>query len=357
MIIENTTKLDIPESGKISRKLGVFYNPLMKFNRDISVLLINALGQDLRAADPLAGSGVRAIRFLKECKNVKEVYANDVSKEAVENMTKNAKLNDVKFSISNMDANRFLLESTGFDYIDVDPFGSPNPFLQSAIIRLSRESILAVTATDTAPLSGTYPEACLRKYWAKPMNNYLMHEVGLRILIRKVQLVGAEMEKALVPIFSYSKDHYFRIFFRCEKHKSAVDKVLEQHGYLVHCDSCLDRWVSKDIFSKKCKKNHKIDYAGPLWLGNLWDEKLAERMLKLNKDKETAEFLKIILEESKIQVVGFYDMHAAAKAYKKNSSPMSEVIEKLKKNKVSRTHFNPHSIRSDINLKNFLRVV
>ena len=56
------------------------------------------------------------------------------------------------------------LESAGFDYIEIDPFGSPTDFLESSIVRLSRRGILAVTATDTAPLCGTYPNTCKRKY-------------------------------------------------------------------------------------------------------------------------------------------------------------------------------------------------
>ena len=43
-----------------------------------------------------------------------------------------------------------ILHSKGFDYIDLDPFGSPNIFLDSAVKRLGRNGILAVTATDTA---------------------------------------------------------------------------------------------------------------------------------------------------------------------------------------------------------------
>ena len=44
-----------------------------------------------------------------------------------------------------------------------------------------------------------------------------MHEIGLRILIRRVQLAGSVYDKALIPILSYSKEHYMRVFFKCEK--------------------------------------------------------------------------------------------------------------------------------------------
>jgi len=124
-----------------------------------------------------------------------------------------------KIIIKNQDANLFLLNSTGFDYIDIDPFGTPNPFLDSAVKRISRDGILAVTSTDTAALTGTYPKATLRKYWAYSKKDEMMHETGLRILIRKIQLIAAQYDKALVPIFSYFKDHYYRIFFNSVKGK------------------------------------------------------------------------------------------------------------------------------------------
>ena len=58
-----------------------------------------------------------------------------------------------------------------------------------------------------------------------------MHETGLRILIRKIQLVAAQYDKALTPIFSYSKEHYMRAFLKNEKGKHKVDKILKLHGF------------------------------------------------------------------------------------------------------------------------------
>ncbi|MCH8014668.1 MAG: hypothetical protein IH823_07840 [Candidatus Dadabacteria bacterium] len=162
------------------------------------------------------------------------------------------KINNNKIKIYNKDANLFLLNSNGFDYIDIDPFGSSNSYLEAAIKRISRNGILAVTNTDTAALTGTYPKACVRKYWSMPKRDYMMHETGLRILIRKVQLVAMQYEKALFPIFSYFKDHYFRIFFQCSKGKKLCDEIAEKHGM--------------------------INDAGPLWVGNLWDSRLSNKI-------------------------------------------------------------------------------
>ncbi len=334
---EGKAVIKIKKTGKISKEMPVFYNPVMKSNRDISVLLLNSIDKDnLSIADPLAGSGIRSMRFLLELKKnkIKTISINDYSKDAFKSIKRNLLLNKIKTSekitVKNEDANLFLLNSTGFDYIDVDPFGTPNPYLDSAVKRLAREGILAVTATDTAPLCGTYPTACLRKYWAMPLRNELMHEIGLRILIRKAQLIGAQYEKALTPVFSYYKDHYFRVFLRCEKGKKDVDKVIGQHGM--------------------------FENAGPLWKGELWDDKLVNRMAKRAGDR----FLSIINEESKIKVIGFYDIHKICKRNKIKQLPRKGLlIEEIRKAgyKAAETHFNPNGVRSDITLNDLLSII
>src|SRR3989338_6408444 len=252
MISEGKAILDIKGQSHITRKMPVFYNPLMELNRTVSILLLNAIeDSDIQMAFPLAGSGVRGIRFSKELQKdkIRTLCFNDINPVAVRAIKRNIRINNVKkASVSHMDANLFLLNSKGFDYIDIDPFGSPNDFLDAAVKRLSREGILAVTATDTSALCGTHPKACLRKYWSVPARNDMMHEIGLRFLIRKCQLIGAQYDKALIPIYSYAKEHYMRAFFRCSKGKARVDEILLQHGM--------------------------IGNAGPLWVGNLWEKEL-----------------------------------------------------------------------------------
>jgi len=327
-IEEGSAEIFIPSEGKISKKLPVFYNLVMKLNRDITILLLKQF-PPMNLCDPLAGTGIRAIRFAKELK-YKSITANDINKKAVALIKKNMRHNKVKFEVYNKDANLMILESNGFDFIDLDVFGSPNFMLDSSIKKLSRNGILAVTATDTSALAGTYVNACKRKYFAVPLKNELKHEIGLRILIRKVQLIGAQYEKALLPIFSYSKEHYMRVFFKCEKGKKKVDEILKKHDY--------------------------YEKAGPLWLGQLWDKKLVERMHKNHK----TDFLNIIKDEAKLNVIGFYDIHRLCKRYKIKQIPRFDVlIKKIKKKgyKVSKTHFTPEGLRSNISLDKLLRIM
>jgi tRNA (guanine26-N2/guanine27-N2)-dimethyltransferase len=340
-------------TGKISKELEVFYNPVMKLNRDISVLLLNSIDKEtMQIADILAGSGIRAIRLRKELKKgkIKSIEANDIDKKSFNVMKKNIKLNKAKIILHNKDANEFLLQGNGFDYIDIDPFGSPNAFLNSAIVRLSRNGILAVTATDTSALAGSHELACKRKYWAKPLKNKLMHEIGIRILIRKVQLIGAQFEKALIPIFAHASGHYYRVYFVCRKQKTEVDKLQKQHLYLLFCKSCLNIKKSYHNLDACCKKN--MVWAGPLWTGKLWDSKLAGKMLK-NVDKSNKELIKllsVIEKESKINALGFIDVHRLSGISRKSILPHEMIIKKIKKKgfKAAVTHFNPTGIRTNM---------
>jgi len=363
-IKEGKAIIKVPLEKKVSRKLPVFYNPVMKTNRDISVLLLNSINKkNLNIALPLSASGVRGIRFLLELKKekIKNISFNDININAYKLIKQNLKLNKLKNKVYNKDANEFLLLSKGFDYIDIDPFGDPSDFLDRSIKRLARGSILAVTATDTSCLSGSFPKPCLRKYWSKPLKNEFMHETGLRILIRKIQLIASQFDKALTPLFSYSKDHYLRTFLTCEKGKQKVDELFKEHGYILYCKNCLFRKPVKDILNNSdcpiCKK--KLDYAGPLWLSRLWDTKLTEKICKSNKDKELKDFLNIISKESKIEQISFYNIHELCKKYKISLIPKkSELIKEIKKNnKCSETHFDKMGLRTNTNIKNLIKLI
>lgn len=334
IIKEANARIKISKKKKITSKLLIFYNPVMKFNRDINILLLNSINKNnMQIALPLAGTGVRGIRFLLELKKnkIKNISFNDNNKNFPKIIKTNLRLNKINKAIKifNEDANLFLLKSSGFDYIDIDPFGSPNPFLDSAIKRLARGGILAVTATDTSALCGTYPNACKRKYWAIPLRNEIMHEFGLRILIRKIQLIGSQYDKALLPIFSYYKDHYMRLFLLCEKGKTKVTNILKQHSHFQN--------------------------SGPIWLGKLWDTKLVNKMLKNAKIRDLIKFLAIIKDESKINTVGFYDTHKLSKKIIKKDI----LIKKIKKKgyKAADTHFKGEGIRSDIPKKELIKLV
>jgi tRNA (guanine26-N2/guanine27-N2)-dimethyltransferase len=168
-----------------------------------------------------------------------------------------------------------------------------------------------------------------------------MHEFGIRILIRKVQLIGAQHDKALVPVFCYAKEHYMKIFFRCATGKTRVDEVLKQQETI-------------KIQDKK---------YGPIWTGKLWDSELVEQMMKssekLDVSKETKKLLSSINDEKDIPSIFFHDVHKLSQKKKTGDTPRFEkIIENLRKKGflASRTHFSLTGIRTNATDVEFSKV-
>lgn len=352
-VSEGRVSFFAPVETIVDRAMPVFYNPVMSLNRDIAIALLTAIGKKgMFIADPLAGSGVRSIRFLKELPKgtIKTLYANDSNPKFPALFKKQLKLNGISKKnvvISKNDASAFLLENQGFDYIEIDPFGSPNPFLDAACKRLSRDGILAVTATDTGALAGSFPDACRRKYWAEPLRNELMHEIGVRILIRKCQLVAMQYDKALVPIFSHATDHYDRIYLHSEKSKEYIKRILREHGFIQYCPKCFERAAS-GLNVERCACGTPMRIAGPLWLGVLWNHAVVKKMLPLTSGN-TKKLMETIHGESHLDVIGFVDLHKVCKSLKAIVPKTETVIAALKKKGfvAARTHFCETGIRTN----------
>ncbi len=350
-IQEHSVSLDIDVPVVVNASMDIFYNPIMVSNRNISIALLSALGdKDMKIADVMAGSGIRSLRFLQEIDPaiVSRLVVNDSKLNFAETFSSLCSDNGVKVSelvdsgkvqIRGEDANDCLLYSKGFDYIEIDPFGTPNPFLYAAIARISRSGILAVTATDTAALTGTYSKVTLRKYWAKSLKNYMMHETGLRILIRKIQLLGMQFDKALVPVLSYHKDHYFRIYLRCVKGKETCDEIVREHAYLLWCRNCLNYGCSLSNQRECCAK--KMEFAGPLFVGMLGDPVLLARMVEQKMFAAEQLFLEQLLREVDCPA-GFFQIHQMCRILKIDP-PKLEIV--LSETGGVRTHFDDTGVK------------
>lgn len=344
----------------VSKDLKVFYNPAMELNRDLTIALLSSIpNKDMQIIDLLAGSGVRSIRMIKELPSdkIKYLAINDQSKDAVKSIKKHLKLNglaeDKRIEIFSEDADAFLQDSMGFDYIDIDPFGSPAVFLNMAAKRLSRGGILAVTATDTQSLAGSAPKACRRRYASKPLKNEFMHETALRILAKKVLESATPHKKAFIPIYAYAKDHYYRIFFRCLKGKQKADKLFDNIGFLLSCGKCGFKKTTDSILNKhRCPLcNNNLSWAGPLWTGQLWDMRISKKIAHYfsTENSERSRFTATIAKESEINTFSFYDIHVLCRLHKIPSNKKSkEIIECLERkgHPAAQTHFGGQSIRT-----------
>jgi len=358
--VEGRTTLLVPERGAFGSTTGgkerrppVFYNPRMKLNRDVTCAVVRALQREgeIEFLDLLAGSGAKGIRVAKE--TGARVHLNDASSKAVEAIEKNSGLNGLEgqVTITKKNANLILQEHPrDFDFIDLDPFGPPVPFLENSMMVLRKGGHLGITATDTAPLCGVFPMSCFRKYGAVPLRSEFCHEVGLRILVGHAARAAARYSRAIECIFSHSTDHYFRAYLRVTDGKERAKACLENLGYVYYCRRCLAHSYEKALLpsQKTCECGKDMETAGPLWLGKIKDDSFARAVLEESaylEDRRLTRLLETILRE--IHEPFYYDTHRLAKLDSLNIGPMEDILAGLSNYKVSRTHFNPVAIKTD----------
>ena len=343
---EGLTKIQFPEFDKISSDAPVFYNPHMELNRDISILALQTFqkqeDRNINICDLFGGSGIRGVRYKNEIDGVGHVFINDISETANEYERHNVELNNLKdIEIFQHDASMFLRMHRGeFDVIDIDPFGTPSPFLDSAGYCSRRNSLLCVTATDTSALCGTYKEPCIRKYNAKPYKSEYCHETGIRILAGFVALTLAKYSKSIEVKLSHSTEHYMRLYIEVKKGSKKSDECLKNIGYISHCKHCLYREENKGLATSTpniCPEcGEKLIQAGPLWLGEIQNEEFISKMIveSENKKLNTKEDVLKLLESCRIEAKSpatFYDVHKICKILKISAPKLDLVFGNLEK--------------------------
>lgn len=383
---EGLVKLIVPNPELFKRPNGiyepswapVFYNPRMILNRDLSIVVLNAftnlhLLKGVIALDALAGTGVRGLRYVKEIANVEKSLINDIDPNAYKLMLKNVKINELehKVEVFNKDANILMnelkIEKVKVNIVDIDPFGTPIPFLQSALWLITRNGILGVTATDMAVLTGKHSHALLRKYRVIGFKTDFKKEFAARVLISTIAFRAAEMDKVIIPLFTISTDHYVRVFAMIEKGgRKASEMIKKGIGYILYCTKCGFRKVitytnsEEELICSYCKS--KLSKLGPLWIGNLYDEEMVIKSLNslntftyMQSYNKLIKLFKIVSQEYRINNI-YYSLPEICSKVKLNIPKISSVIKCLKEKgfETSRTHMDSQAIKTNANHKEFI---
>ena len=349
-------------------KAPVFYNPIMELNRDLAILALQAhqklLGREVSVCEPLTGCGLRGVRFAVEVKGVRRVFLNDIKPESARLAVFNAELNNVEdlVKVSNEDANLFLSRHAAprkrFDYVDVDPFGPPVPYMDSAIRALRNGGLLALTATDMAPLCGVHPRACLRKYGGKPLRTEYCHELAVRLLVGCLTMMAAKHAIGVKALFSHSVDHYVRAYATVDYGARRADKSVQQMGYILHCFSCFHRETVSGITSAAkhvCPScGAKLSVAGPLWLGRIADRKFCSLMMReaegrgLRQEKRLLKMLSLVQDEAEAPVT-YYAVDKICDKLNLPVPPLKKVIDTIREAgfQAVPTHFNSRGFRTN----------
>ncbi len=353
---EGVTDLLVPDNfnkkGPGARTGDVFYNKQMEFGRDISVMLGRAVfSEGQKILDGLAATGARGLRLANECGVKADFVLNDRDIRAAVLMKQNAELNSLGHVRIECQDLRGLVADERFDYIDIDPFGTPIDFVDSAIQSCANLGVIAITATDTAPLYGTYPKTCFRRYGALSARSPFAHETGLRLLVGHLVRSAAEHDRAVEPLLCYHADHYFRYYARIRDGAARADACLKKLGFAHYDRRSLERCVSSERVSEKD--------AGPIWTAPLYSKDLL-KALKATGDLGTvvrcSKMLDIWREEAQMDPC-FYNMDELAKKTKLSPPKLADFIDWLNNTgaKASRTHFDPKGVKTDIDAKQLLK--
>lgn len=330
----------------------VFYNHIQQFNRDLSVMAIKAwleryktskegtkelrtkrrklnneeadknnppVSEDNESAAPdppfirileaLSATGLRAIRYGHEIPHVSKIVANDLLAEAVKSINRSAEYNGLQDKVVGHqgDAIKYMgsiSESDKFHAIDLDPYGTAAPFIDSAVQLVKDNGLLLVTCTDAGVLAGNgYPEKCFALYGGNNFGNTDMgleanHEAGIRLILGTIASAAARYKKCIEPVLSLSIDYYFRVFVRVTTSPLEVKKLASNTMIAYHCVGCghtIDQRLGR-ISDKKfqtpriaqipgencsyCERPYHV--AGPMWGGQLHEKEFIDSVLAIN---------------------------------------------------------------------------
>ena len=349
-VVEGKAQLYVPDES-LTRTSETFYNPAMEHQRNVTIACVRLAGSK-DALDPLAATGIRGIRLLKEA-NVDSVVFNDASSAAIKLVRRNIALNKIKkssYEISRKDANELFLEKRRYNFVDIDPFGSPIKFLRSVSYALRKDSLLGVTATDSGALAGKFAEACFRRYGVFVCATDFPKELGVRVLITSILKNLATHDMTFEPLYSHA-NHYFRVIGRVSYGPDKNTRAIKMVSY---CQRCHNRKIGVESVCDNCKGEMK--HIGPIWTGKIHDREFCKRLL------ETFEFpgkKEIELAAEEIDQPFYYDLHALAQSLKTSPPRMEKLIEKLRAKgfEASRTHLELRAVKTNAGINDLTKIV
>ncbi|XP_056591036.1 tRNA (guanine(26)-N(2))-dimethyltransferase [Triplophysa dalaica] len=260
--------------------------------------------QGLRVLEGLAASGLRSVRFALEVPGLKSITANDYSAKAAALIARNADHNNVSHILqaSQKDASMVMYEARGkknrYDVIDLDPYGSPSPFIDAAVQAVSEGGLLCITCTDMAVMAGNSGETCYSKYGSVSIKSKYCHEMALRIILHSLDQRAAVYQRYIEPLLSVSVDFYIRVFVRVKTGQAKVKNSASKQALVYNCVGCgsfhLQRMGKRMNQGKHMKYSaatgppigpncehcgQRFQLGGPLWAEPLHDHSFVQKVL------------------------------------------------------------------------------
>jgi tRNA (guanine26-N2/guanine27-N2)-dimethyltransferase len=366
---EGSADLYVPEDSlraKDPKTFPAFFNPAARVNRDVSVAVAMAT-KPATFLDALAGIGARGVRVAKEASKSMEVTLVEFNETSLAIARKNAKRNRVeaRCDLVHEESNAYLHSRFGrlerFDAVDVDPFGTPAPYMQGALTAANDGAVVSITATDTATLCGVYPSVALRRYGAHVVKSEFAHEAAVRVLFGFCARVGGVVDTGIEPMLAHSTLHYLRVYFRVARGAAKSDRCLKQLGFVASCGTCHEVSVTTS-YSRECPRcGGKAACIGPQWIGKLVGEGVASEAAKASSSlgwRGAAEAL-TALEGSNAYPPYGYSMEGVTSRERMSSVPFQKVVDSLKASGrlAMRQPFGSSGLKTDASYQEVLAAV
>jgi tRNA (guanine26-N2/guanine27-N2)-dimethyltransferase len=367
--VEGRTKLLVPAESLTKDPpptSPVFFNPSASVNRDVTISITSATEGET-FCDSMCGVGARGVRVAKEVKRIKAVALVDFNEASIRAARRASVLNGVRrkceFTLS--ETSSFLSSRFGrdqrFDFVDVDPFGTPARQLQPSVSATADGGIISVTATDTAVLCGVYPEVSKRRYGSLSLNNRFHHETGVRILFSALAREAAKLDAGIRPVAAHSTRHYIRVYAKLEIGAAKADQSLDALGFVIWCKYCGHCTTSEDPGHSCDSCGMKVKVAGPLWLGAVSDNRVtspAAGVAEKNGFVQASKVLESLLGEDRFPPWSF-SIEDVCSDLKIASVPEGDVYRALAASghKAMRTPFEKLGVKTDASRAEFMEAV
>ncbi len=318
------------------------------------------LGKRVTFADSLAGVGARGLRVATEVPEIEKVYINDLNPTSISIARKAARINRVssRCLFSARDCCKFLIDHSGpeerFSIVDVDPFGSPAPFIDCSLRALHAGGLLCLGATDATVLCGIYPEIAWRKYHGYSLNTEYCHEIGIRLILGLTAMTATRLDLGIVPRFAHVTRNYMRVYVSIRPESSEVQSTASNLGHILHCFKCGNRILESPVGQNCNNCGAKMKTSGPLWTASIYDQDLLRYSLQFHEtyfSKESYRLLALALEEADIAT--YFVTDKIADKLQVPTPTLEDVIGQLRLAgfTATRTAFNPRGIRTNAPIK------
>lgn len=298
-----------------------FYNSTMAIARDVSVLVAHhVVPHGATVLDGLAATGALGLRIAVEAGNDLAVTLNDRNPRAAALIGENVRRNPARgVTVAREDLPAHLA-THHYGYVEIDPFGSPVPFLDAALRSAHRQSLLGVAATDTAVLCGAKPEACRRRYLAHVRVTDAHPEVGARVLLGYIARMAGRFDKAVEPLLIFTAEHFVRAYVRITQGAIRSDRALANLG-----------WVRPDpTTGVHAPVPAAVPGAvGPLWLGPILSPEVVSRLETMpHMASATARLVDALRGEAGLPPF-YFENNATAGRLRVDPPPLANVLRDL----------------------------